>query len=66
MKLGNWKVGNWNILPKVKSGKVNGNSCRLCYEEKLAIATYKGGAELLNGRSEIMAKCRHMRGLTLG
>lgn len=43
----------WSILRKIKSGKVKGNFCRL-RQEKLAIATYMSGTELLDGRSEIM------------
>lgn len=52
---------NWNILRKVKAGKVNSGSCRLCHKEKLSIAIYKCGAELQNERIEIMAKYRHVR-----
>lgn len=45
-----------NILRKVNAIKVNSKSCKLYHEEKLAMAAFKCGAELLNERSEIMAK----------
>lgn len=56
----------WNILRKVKSGKMNSGSCGLCHEKKLAFTICKCGVELLNERSEIITRCMHIRKLTLG
>ena len=34
--------------------------CLLCLREKLAIALYPNPEELLNERSEMISKCRHL------
>ena len=62
-----WKVkehnGNpsisWKILRKSTSFSPDTGSCQLCQEEKYQIAIHPDN-NLLNKRTEIVAKCRHM------
>ena len=49
----------WKILEKSKSYNPQAKRCALCLTEKLAIAEHEEN-NLLNKRSEIVAKCRHM------
>ena len=39
--------------------------CHLCLNEKLEIATYPDQKKLLNSRSELISKCRHVNKFTL-
>ena len=48
----------WKILRKGKAYNPRSKRCMLCTTEKLAIAEYKG-REMLNKRTEAVAKCRH-------
>ena len=48
----------WKILKKSKSYNPKSKRCMLCLTEKLGIAEYNG-SNLLNKRSEAVAKCRH-------
>ena len=48
----------WRILQKSKSYTPQARRCALCLTEKLAIAEHEG-RDMLNKRSEIVAKCRH-------
>ena len=48
----------WCILQKGKSYHPQARRCALCLTEKVAIAEHEG-RDLLNKRSEIVAKCRH-------
>ena len=50
---------SWRILKKARTYNPQSKKCLLCLTEKLAIAEQKEG-ELLNKRSEIVAKCRHL------
>lgn len=50
---------SWRILKKARSYNPQSKKCLLCLTEKLAIAEHKEG-DLLNKRSEIVAKCRHL------
>ena len=67
-----WKIKNvggtpdikWKILKKASSYNPKTKKCMLCLTEKLAIAEHEG-RDLLNKRSEIIAKCRHQNKFTL-
>ena len=48
----------WKILQKSKTYNPQARRCALCLTEKLAIAEHEG-KDILNKRSEIVAKCRH-------
>ena len=48
----------WKILRKAKPYNPNSKRCLLCLTEKLAIAEHEG-RDMLNKRSEAVAKCRH-------
>ena len=48
----------WKILKKSKTYNPQAKRCALCLTEKLAIAEHEG-KDILNKRSEIVAKCRH-------
>ena len=48
----------WTILDKCKAYTPQAKRCALCLTEKLAIAEHEG-SDMLNKRSEIVAKCRH-------
>ena len=51
---------NWSIIKHVKAYSNVSKTCRLCLQEKLEILSFENKSELLNKRSEIVAKCRHM------
>ncbi|XP_057301871.1 uncharacterized protein LOC130636231 [Hydractinia symbiolongicarpus] len=51
---------NWSIVKRVRSYSNKSKSCPLCLQEKLEILSYENKDELLNKRSEIVSKCRHM------
>ena len=48
----------WRILQRSKAYTPQSRRCALCLTEKLAIAEHEG-RDILNKRSEIVAKCRH-------
>lgn len=50
----------WSIVKHAKSYNTNGRNCSLCLQEKFEILNYVNKNELLNKRSELIAKCRHM------
>ena len=50
----------WSIVSQTKAYNNNSKTCQLCLNEKLEILSYKNKRELLNKRSEIIAKCRHI------
>ena len=50
----------WSIMKRAKSYSNTSKVCRLCLQEKLEILRYPNKSELLNKRSEIVSKCRHM------
>ena len=54
----------WQILRKHQTYNPNTKSCSLCLNEKLEISRYKG-RNLLNKRSEIINKCRHLNKFAL-
>jgi len=56
---------NWSIVKRVKSYSNTTKSCPLCLQEKLEILCYNNKPELLNKRTEIVAKCRHMNKFSL-
>ena len=51
---------SWRIIRKAKPYTPNNKRCNLCLAEKFEIANFPG-RNLLNKRSEIIAKCRHRR-----
>ena len=51
---------NWRIVKKARSYTPESRHCSLCLTEKYEIANYPE-KNLLNKRSEIIAKCRHRR-----
>ena len=53
----------WSILRHAKSYTANARSCSLCLQEKFEILFYYSKNELLNKRSELIAKYRHMNKL---
>ena len=54
----------WDIVTKAQPYVGGSKRCNLCLSEKLAIArsTHPG---MLNSRSEIVSKCRHMNNFIL-
>ena len=52
-------VISWKVLKTARSFSPDTDSCQLCLEEKYQIAIYPEN-NLLNKRTEIVAKCRHM------
>ena len=58
-KGGNPKV-SWKKIGHAPSYSVETKRCLLCLREKFEIANYPG-KDLLNKRSEIIAKCRHRK-----
>ena len=55
---GGTPVITWRILQKSRTYNPTAQRCALCLTEKLAIAEHTG-KDLLNKRSEVVAKCRH-------
>ena len=55
---GGTPVVTWCILQKSRTYNPTARRCALCLTEKLAIAEHTG-KDLLNKRSEVVAKCRH-------
>ena len=50
----------WSILRHAKSYSANARNCPLCVQEKFEILFYQTKAEILNKRSELITKCRHI------
>ena len=50
----------WYIVKSVSSYSNITKSCLLCLHEKFAILTYPNQDELLNERSKLVSKCRHI------
>ena len=55
----------WRALRKSKAFTPESGRCALCEAEKFEIVNFPG-RNLLNKRSEIIAKCRHRRKFELG
>ena len=55
---------NWKIIKRCISYNRAIQKCNLCLNEKLEIILYKGN-NLLNSRSELISKCRHLNKHTL-
>ena len=64
-----WKLKNsykatpvlkWSIVKHARPYSNTSRNCFLCLQEKFEILNYEKKDELLNKRSEIIAKCRHM------
>ena len=63
-ELGHTPTITWNILRKCNSYNQTTKKCNLCLSEKLEIIMYKSN-NLLNKRSELTSKCRHLNKFTL-
>ena len=50
----------WEVIKKCRKYRAGNRACRLCMEEKLAIASCKS-RNMLNKRSEVLNSCRHKR-----
>ena len=67
-----WKIKRRNSVPQIKwrilrkCSRFNRSSlrCNLCLNEKLEIALFKGN-NILNRRTELISKCRHINKHTL-
>lgn len=51
---------SWKIIKHAKPYSPESKRCLLCLQEKFEIANYQG-TNLLNKRTEIIAKCRHQK-----
>ena len=56
--LGGTPEVSWEILRRTKTYNPKTKRCALCLHEKLAIAEHEGN-DMLNKRSEAVAKCMH-------
>ena len=54
----------WRIRRNVCAYNLENKQCQLCLNEKLEIALYEGD-NLLNKKSELISKCRHLNKFTL-
>ena len=50
---------NWSILKRAPGYNCVSKTCGLCTTERLALCEYEDRENLLNGRSEMVSKCRH-------
>ena len=50
----------WSILGKARGYCKSTKTCGLCLTEKLLICEFPDKENLLNNRSELVSKCRHM------
>ena len=64
-----WEVKNqtnqnlslkWSVIKSVPSYSNVSKNCPLCLHEKYEILHYEQPKDLLNKRSEIISKCRHL------
>ena len=55
----------WSILKTAPSYNNISKKCPLCLQEKLEIILYKKPEELLNKKSELISKCRHVNKFVL-
>ena len=55
----------WFIVKSVPSYSIITKSCMLCLREKFKILTYPNEDELLNKRSKLVSKCRHINNYLL-
>ena len=53
-------IMKWEVIKKSRKYRAGNRACRLCMEEKLAIASCKS-RNMLNKRSEVLNSCRHKR-----
>ena len=51
---------SWKIVKSAPAYTNTSKRCVLCLEEKMAIITYPDQEKLLNKRSELISKCRHV------
>ena len=50
----------WSILKRTAGYNKSSKKCGLCLMEKLLICEYPNTESLLNDRSELVSKCRHL------
>ena len=50
----------WYIIKSVPAYSNISKKCQLCLQEKFEILNYLSPNELLNKRSKLMSKCRHV------
>ena len=50
----------WTVITKVY-GSPNPLLCKLCLTEKLSIINFINNGNMLNKRSELLSKCRHLK-----
>ena len=55
----NFKI-NWEIMKKTNGYNKINKTCSLCLNEKYLICNFKEKDKLLNKRSELVSKCRHI------
>ena len=55
----------WKTIRKCHPFNRAKGKCNLCLNEKLEIAIYPNQKKLLNSRSELISKCRHVNKFTL-
>ena len=55
----------WSIIKSVPAYNNISKKCLLCLHEKFEILFYEDQDKLLNKRTELVAKCKHMRKFTL-
>ena len=53
-------IMKWEVIKKCRKYRAGNRACRLCMEEKLAIANCKS-RNMLNKTSEELNSCRHKR-----
>ena len=52
---------NWEIVKQSNTERRQSGQCNLCIEEKLEILNHNTSTNILNKRSELISKCRHLR-----
>ena len=57
-------VITWEIVQKCSPDNRNSKGLYLCLNEKLEIVAYRG-SNLLNKKTELISKCRHLNKYTL-
>ena len=55
----------WEVAARAQPYQCSNSRCYLCLNEKLHIATHNDSSTLLNKRTELVSKCRHMNKFTL-
>ena len=56
----------WDIVRNASPYSPGGKFCYLCTSEAIAIGYYQGENKLVNGRDEVLSRCRHRDKWKLG